>query len=463
MDGSGLLTNWGADGLSGRLAPTVEAASVERLRPARGTWFVPTLDLKGEAGRSLEDEALKLIAAVEKRKRRRRPEDRVNHRRTVRAVLANGLRCRFFRDPPSVAYLRGAGRSRALPGWPAWLSDDAVGTTVDLLAAANLVFAETGTHGLTASTYRVSDDLFSLAGLSGIRFESLQLTLSLGQLVRLRERNAETPQMERPHLLEVYRWTERLSTLNRFLAAQDLRLPLNAAEEAEWVRHWNRERRKGEPRLTRPELFQTDLYRQFNNGSIKQGGRMYGGWWINTPKSLRPNIQINGQPTDELDFSGCFLRMLYHERGLQCVDDPYTIPAIQALEAKLHLPNGHFRRGVKKITQALINDCGGKAPERVLIENGVSFRPHFTRREVRAMIETKHAAISDAFASGSGLRLQRFEGDLMLKIVLTLRDRGVVALPIHDGIRIPTDHKLLCREVMVALYKEQFGFEPVID
>ena len=44
---------------------------------------------------------------------------------------------------------------------------------------------------------------------------------------------------------------------------------------------------------------------------------MYGAWWITVPKALRRKITINGKPTVELDFSGCAIRMLYHERGLE--------------------------------------------------------------------------------------------------------------------------------------------------
>jgi hypothetical protein len=463
MDGSQILAGEGVETSAPAFTLPRPLLEVVAAKHPRGTWFDPGLNLNGTEGDTFANEVLGLIASIETRERRRRPKDDLSHHKVVRAVLANGLRCRFFRDPPAVAYFRGAGRSRKLPGWPAWLSDEAVGKTVDLLTVAGLVTAVTGKDGVACSTYAVTDDLYGLAGHCRISFGSLLLKLPLGRLVRLREGNSDTHQVRLPYAREVFRWTSRLALLNAFLAQQDIRLPLSAGEAAEWVRHWNKERRKGDPLLIRPELFQTDLYRQFNNGSIEQGGRMYGGWWIETPKTLRPKILINGQSTTELDFSGCAIRMLYHERGLDCIGDPYSLAQVENIQTRLNRPPRYFRGAVKQITQALINDRDGKAPEAIALDGGVSFRPHFKRREIRTMIEAKHEAISDAFGTGAGLRLQRREADLMLKIVLSLKDRGVVALPIHDAIRVPSQHEALCRSMMINLYREEFGFEAILD
>jgi len=262
--------------------------------------------------------------------------------------------------------------------------------------------------------------------------------------------------------IDTIRWMGRLRAYNTFVGRQDIRLVLTAEEEAAWVRRWNGEREGEGCRLHRPELIQTDLYRQFNNGSFGLGGRLYGGWWINTPKGLRRKITINGQPTVELDFSGCAIRMLYHERDIDYRDDPYRLGDIAAHEVKAGLPAGHFREGIKAITQALINDRKGKEPEKIQLPGGLSFRPHFTRREIRQMIEAKHARIADAFGTGAGLRLQRTDSDLALAIIAELMNQNVAALPIHDSFLVSSTHRFIASDAMNRLYHGMFGFYPLI-
>jgi len=433
----------------------------------RGTWFDEVIDLRHPEGDILTKEVVTLIAAVERRVRKRRQTDECNHQAIVRRVLANGLRCHFFRRPSLVAYFR---KADGYSGGPGWLRGEAMSRTVDLLSEAGLVDASLGRWGGVSSTYSVTEKLCEVAASSGITDHSLTTDLPRRRLVRLRAGGSGTPQVAFRPTFETYRWTMHLSAYNAFVAEQDIGLALTAEEEAEWVRHWNEERqrrrrREGEwdgCRLYRPELIQTDLYRQFNHGSFGLGGRLYGGWWINTPKALRRKITINGQPTVELDFSGCAIRMLYHERGLDFQGDPYRLEDIAAYEAQKGLPPGHFREGIKAMTQALINDKDGKKPEMIELPDKLSFRPRFKRGEVRKMIEENHAPIADSFGTGAGLYLQRLDSDLALEIVLESMSHNVLALPIHDSFLVDQTNNFKTRVLMNRLYRERFGFDPLV-
>lgn len=430
-----------------------------RVEAPKGTWFDEAVDLRDPEGEVLTREVLALIAPVETRARKRREVDERNHQTAIRRVLANGLRCHFFRRPSLAAYFR---KADGYSGGPGWLNGKAMSRTVDLLTDAGLLTSSGGEWGVAASTYSVTEKLCDVAHACGVTAHSLTLRLPLKRLVRLREGGSGNAQVIFRPTAETFQWACRLHAYNSFLTEQDISLALTVEEEAEWVRRWN-EGRKGEAvSLYRPELFQTDLYRQFNNGSFSQGGRLYGGWWINTPKALRRKITINGQPTAELDFSGCAIRMLYHERDLDYQGDPYRLDAIAAYEAKAGLPPGHFREGIKAMTQALINDQDGKNPEMIKLPDGLSFRPRFKRREVRKMIEDKHAPIADAFGTGAGLRLQSLESDLALDIVTELRGQNVLALPIHDSFLVGRRHGFKTGVLMGKLYRARFGFDPVI-
>jgi hypothetical protein len=424
---------------------------------SRGTWFDEAVDLRDPEREALTKEVLALIAAVDPRTRKRRQTDECNHRTAVRRVLANGLRCHFFRRPALVAYLR---KADGYSGGPAWLSGDAMSRTIDLLVKAGLLNATLGRWGAASSTYCATEKLCCVAQACGITADSLTLRLPPQRLVRLRKGGSGTPQIDFEPTADTIGWTDRLQAYNAFLSQQDIGLALTAEEDAEWVRHWNERREKRRSwegeweacQLFRPELIQTDLYRQFN-GSFSLGGRLYGGWWINTPKALRQKVTINGQPTAELDFSGCAIRMLYHERGLDYWDDPYWLEDIAGYEAEMGLASGHFREGIKAITQALINDQGGKEPEKIKLPDGLSFRPRFKRLEIRKMIEGNHAPIADAFGTGAGLRLQRLDSDLALDIVLELMRQDVLALPIHDSFLVDRRHRFRISLWMTRLYR----------
>jgi len=334
---------------------------------------------------------------------------------------------------------------------------------VDTLAQVRLLKTVRGDHwnGIT-STYEISSALLDLAQRHNITENSLTLALPPESLVKLRQGNSKTPLAPYEPTADTRRWEASLDAYNAFQAQQDIALEATAEEEAEWVRHWNKERAEDRPSLIRPERFRTGLYRTFNNCSFEQGGRMYGGWWINTPKSLRKKITINGQPTVELDFSGCAVRMLYHERGIDYQGDPYRLEAIAAYELEVGLKADHFREAVKAITQALINDCDGLHPEAIALPDGLSFRPKFKRAEVRRMIEEEHAPIADAFRTGAGLRLQRQDSDLALEIIGTLREQGIVALPIHDSFVVNTASRDNLLKQMNLSYEARFGFNPVV-
>ena len=188
---------------------------------------------------------------------------------------------------------------------------------------------------------------------------------------------------------------------------------------------------------------------------------MYGGWWINAPKALRPRITINGKQTVELDFSGCAVRMLYHERGLECSDDPYHLELIAEYEQEIGKP-GHFRQGIKALTQALLNNQTKAQPWRIPVPDRISFRPQFNRKQIWQMIQEKHAPIAGSFGTGPGLRLQRRDSDLALTIITELMKKNIVALPVHDSFLTNYDNANVLKEEMNRAYKDMFNFSPIV-
>ncbi len=424
----------------------------------KGTWLDEAIDLREPEGTRFTEDVLIRIKSVESRLRKRSKAAETNHRQRIRTILANGFRCHLYREPSWVAYLR---KAESYRHGPVWLSGESLGHAVDLMAKAKLLTTNLGEYG-RASTYRITQALYEIAEQHGIGDNSLTCHLPSEKLVRLRSQRPQRTAIDFTESDDTRRWTTLLDAYNGFLTQQDIALAVSGAEEVEWAARLNKHGNNGSGMpFYRPERFQTDLYRQFNNGSFDEGGRLYGGWWINAPKAMRRKITINGEPTVELDFSGCAIRMLYHERGIDCRDDPYSLPLLVAHEEKEGLGQGHYREGVKALTQALINGDSDGKPERAKIE-GFSFKP-FTRPDVRRMIEEKHESIIDAFGTGAGLRLQRRDSDLALDIITNMRECGITALPVHDSFIAPKSNETDLREEMAEVYEEVFSFCPIIN
>jgi hypothetical protein len=299
---------------------------------------------------------------------------------------------------------------------------------------------------------------------AGITDQSLIHRLAPDRLVRLYRTNSEAGEtVDFVPTAETRKWVAQLDSYNRFIAVQNVEIALTPADTSRLAGRMNESRKRGLPRLVRPDVIKTNLYRQFNEGSFGQGGRLYGAWWISCPKELRHLIGLNGKATVELDYSGCAIRMLYHEQGKECEADPYYLEALDACEQANGFPKGHFREDIKRMTQALINGRDGGHGELIRLAAGRSFKPHFSRPEVMGMIKDRHSDIANTFQTGAWGRLQRADSDIALAVVTNLTKIGIVALPIHDSFVVTKDDEAHLNREMVECYTDRFGYKPVIN
>jgi hypothetical protein len=382
----------------------IGAVSDEVCEPAArrfGTSFDERLKFRSEAGGQLTNVVLARIAQVERRKRKLKAVDRERRRILVQSILANAFRCFFHREPPYVAYFRKADayRRKELP----WLNGGALSRIVDLMERAGLLELSTGFYGFGSgngvmSKFAMTPKLYALAITSGLGATSLVLPLRRDELVRLRERDGHTPIIfgSTP---ETEVWTDLLESQNAFIAGQDIAVSLESDGEAHWLEALNRMVGEGKPKFYRPELIQTDIYRLFND-DFDRTGRLYGAWWLDAPKAVRKTITINGQPTVELDFSGCAIRMLYHERDLECLGDPYTLEPVTTYAVEQGGDPDVFRGAHKIVLQAIIN---GKRPVTVIRKHNLPYPPTMTPKQIVQWLKEKHQAIADTFGSGAGV------------------------------------------------------------
>jgi hypothetical protein len=196
------------------------------------------------------------------------------------------------------------------------------------------------------------------------------------------------------------------------------------------------------------DLSRRRLHRVFNS-SFEQGGRFYGAWWQGVPRAARPFITINGEPTKELDYAGLHLAMLYAKVGEPLHGDPYALDGIH-----------HDHRKLIKIT--LMKMINAKKP-RIARPRGMPLPPGVAWRDLQEAIAQKHAAIATYFRSGEGLRLQRLDAEVAEDVMVSMMDRGVLALPIHDSFIVDYRHTEVLRREMLRAYRERLGAEIGIE
>lgn len=188
------------------------------------------------------------------------------------------------------------------------------------------------------------------------------------------------------------------------------------------------------------------LYRVFNNGSFKEGGRFYGGWWQQIPSEKRQFITINGRATSEYDYSNLHPAMLYADAGLPLAGDAYEIDGIE--------PTKHNRKLIKTTFLKLINARKG---QRIESPSPSSLPSGWSWPALREAIIAKHEPIAEHFRSGAGLRLQKRDAEIAQTVMNRMMERNILALPVHDSFITYHETRGILQEEMRRAYQEHMG------
>jgi hypothetical protein len=170
--------------------------------------------------------------------------------------------------------------------------------------------------------------------------------------------------------------------------------------------------------------------RIFNNGSWREGGRLYGGFWETMRREDRRLLRITtpahpeGEPVANVDHGQLFIRLIYIQAGLTPPEgDLYAVP-----------PYERHRDGIKQLVNALLL---APAPLKNWPKDArPEFPPRTRLRDVLTPIAKHHAAIAHLFGTGVGLRLFLRESEMLIATVLRLFREGVTALPLHDAVLV---------------------------
>lgn len=187
------------------------------------------------------------------------------------------------------------------------------------------------------------------------------------------------------------------------------------------------------------------------------GGRLLGGFWTNLAPSRRGRIRIEGEEVADLGYAAMFARLAYAHIGVVPAScDLYAIPGLNAYRSGVKLAFNIFlfeRRGSRRkwtikdeMGIAVGTDADAKAsPEAARFEGLLPAGWESTRRTA---ILDKHPALGKVFGRRLGYGLMFTESCVLMAVLEELMQRGIVALPLHDGLLCAQSRKDEAAEVM---------------
>lgn len=237
---------------------------------------------------------------------------------------------------------------------------------------------------------------------------------------------------------EIKKMREHLILINKKNISSRIALDMTDEKYHELIVRLNKDKYRVD---SFPDFTAKTLHRVFNNSSFKQGGRFYGGWWQSIPREFRKYITIDYKPTEEVDFSGHHLRILYAIENVEFNDaDPY----------KVHdkARNTQDLRNDRKLGTLIMLNCTSEAKAKHTIQSlGISN----VYKLMNEIIE-KHQPICHCFFKGIGNTLMNEDSKIAELVMLKMVKLGHTVLPIHDSFIVRNS----ASKELETLMKEEF-------
>ena len=297
---------------------------------------------------------------------------------------------------------------------------------------------------------RATSDLTDIFDQHEIGYASIVRLIDRGALI-LKERLPDVSSMPPDDVAVSEPIVQRV---NNLIAGAVIDLP-NDAWDRVVLRHAAAATKDKKERGDAGDLTANALFRSFKY-DWKQGGRLYGGWWIGLPKEERPYLTINGEQTVELDYDQFHPSILFARIGRPLDFPLYSLPG-------LDVPG--LREVGKQTFMVLLNsDATNRKPG--MVKMPVKYRKLLPKglapEEYMRRLYDRMEPISRWFSTGEGIRLQRDDSDLAVSILAAMEALDIVTLPVHDSFIVQERHGQALRDTMSSCYMKHFGQIPVI-
>ncbi|AZO61234.1 MAG: hypothetical protein E5Y51_05660 [Mesorhizobium sp.] len=191
--------------------------------------------------------------------------------------------------------------------------------------------------------------------------------------------------------------------------------------------------------------------RIFNNGVWTEGGRLYGAFWETMPKAMRRELlrigsakEPAGEPIANVDYGQLFPRLAYVRADIS--DPPAELYDV--------FGDGSSRAGVKKLLNALLFHKGR------LTHWPIGTAKYFGGMKLAdavAAIYSAHQPIAHLFGTGIGHKLAFMESNILIEVLVRLRFRNIVALPLHDAVLVAQSNAETAKHEMEEAFAAALG------
>lgn len=398
---------------------------------------------------------LSLLASHEPPRRARGEQDQLRYVKLVSALLADLAYNLLMNEPVSIHVTRNKTilqRAFIRPYRPSFLRGQMLPTILDALQTSSLIEMVKGHHGKHVSSScqretRITGTrlLEALLSTYEVSLDQIYADYTGQEIVVLRGTRdvhyseAELEDYEDTETTVVYR--EEVRAINAWL--QKVRLRCSGL---------------GGLALPGIDVRERHLRRHFTRSSFSSGGRLFGGFWQPMHKEDRLQyLRIDDEAVTEVDYSSMVPRLLYgvSQQAIPTAlqQDLYRIPGFE-----------RSRDGIKILFNALLF-----TPTKLTRFPDES-KPLFDAEELKKVgskvqpiieaIKQAHYPVAHQFnGSQIGHHLMFVESQILVDLLLRLKDMGIPALPIHDAVLIGKRWVEVTEEVMLEVFKKMAGIK----
>ena len=254
----------------------------------------------------------------------------------------------------------------------------------------------------------------------------------------------------------IHQWRIDLKAYNKLLAESFIDI---VTLEVPFIKHpyWDKKLKRHRQQTVEVSPINSFVKRIFYREDWTLGGRFHGGWWQMVGSDWRKHIFINDKPTDEQDFSGLHVTLLYGLEGLQPPPDPY------ALNLESNFTQEENRKITKGLVLTAINAKSRKAAFKAFREG------QKTGSAQKGLKDTELSIILDAFCSNNqpiehylcndmGVNLMAMDGRITAKVINHFTKKGIPVLTVHDSYLADIEYQKELNEVMNEAITSELDF-----
>ena len=251
---------------------------------------------------------------------------------------------------------------------------------------------------------------------------------------------------------EISKWRELLHNYNRLLSNTFVDIGSLESPSVKTT-YWDKKAKRERTRTVFIGQHNKYVKRIFYRNDWSLGGRIHGGWWQQVKSDYRKHILINDQPTDEQDYSGLHITLLYALKGIQPPSDPYS------LNYTTDLTSAAQRSVVKQLVLLAINMSpvdGKRYPNGLftafrLKQPSKSEAKGLNNEVLTDLLDAfclEHPSIEPELCSDKGVALMNIDGNITMRVLEYFTNKSIPVLTIHDSYILDIQHQSDLHKVM---------------